>query len=183
VARPEHAPLTSSSGRLFDAVAAWLLPLDAAERGYSLYEGHAAMLLETACGDVNSRDAVEGMLPNAYRLPIDAGEPHDLDWRPLIAAMVEDFQCGISPVLLAMRFHESLADAVFRMAELHAGLPVVLGGGVFQNRVLTEMIARRFAGHTQPLALPGVIPPNDGGLAAGQLAVALARFSLTKSRE
>jgi hydrogenase maturation protein HypF len=175
-ARPEHAPITSSIGRLFDSIAAWLLPLDARARGYSLYEGQSAMLLETACGDACSPQADECDLPPNYQVQFATGEPLELDWRPLVAAMVADFQRGIAPARLAVRFHASLADAIVRISEFQRSLPVVLCGGVFQNCILTEMVARRMAGHRQ-LALPGVIPPNDGGLAAGQLAIALARLS------
>ena len=52
---------------------------------------------------------------------------------------------------------------------------MVLCGGVFQNKLLTELIAEMQSGFPQPLGLPGVIPTNDGGLAAGQLAVAAAK--------
>jgi hydrogenase maturation protein HypF len=179
--RPEPSPLTSSIGRLFDSIAAWLLPLDASARGYSLYEGQSAMLLETQCGDESSANVDERELPPGYQIQVAAGEPLELDWRPLVAAMVADFQRGFTPARLAIRFHASLANAIVRMSELHPGLPVVLGGGVFQNRILTEMIARRMSGLRQ-LALPGVIPPNDGGLASGQLAVALARLTAANSR-
>ena len=181
-ARPEHALLTSSMGRLFDAVAGWLLPTDASERGSSLFEGHAAMLLESACGDVNVCDCEEWGLPTEYQMPIVEGELLELDWRPLVAALVRDFQRGLAPARLAIQFHASLADAVCRMAKLHSDLPVVLCGGVFQNRILTEKVATRMAVFRQQVGLPGVIPPNDGGLAAGQLAIALARLSSANSR-
>ena len=172
-----YAPLTSSAGRLFDAVAACLLPLDAAARSRPAFEGYFAMLLEAACGATEQRDREEFRLPPNYRLPIVAAEPAELDWRPLVAALVTDFRRGLAPALLATRFHAALADAIVRVAEVYRSLPVVLSGGVFQNCVLTEMVARQLAGRAQSLGLPGVIPPNDGGLAAGQLGVALARLA------
>jgi hydrogenase maturation protein HypF len=55
-------------------------------------------------------------------------------------------------------------------------LPVVLAGGAFQNRLLTELVVERMAEYRQPLGLPGVIPPGDGGLAAGQLAIMTSRW-------
>jgi hydrogenase maturation protein HypF len=168
------ALVTSSAGRLFDAVAAWLLPSEAAARGWSPGEGHLAMLLEALCSDALDRDACE--LPPRYSMAFLAGEPAELDWRPLIAALVADFRRGQAPALLAMRFHQSLAQAIARVAVLHDDLPVVMSGGVFQNRLLTEMAARSVNGQNKPLGLPGVIPPGDGGLAAGQLAVAIARL-------
>jgi hydrogenase maturation protein HypF len=176
------APLTSSVGRLFDAVAAWLLPGAAAARGWSLGEGHLAMLLEALCDGAGDGNPSE--LPPHYhipitRMPVRAGQPDELDWRPLIAALLADFRSGHSPAILATRFHEALAEAIVRVAALHEGIPVVLSGGVFQNRLLTEAVSRRLAGRNQPVGLPGIIPPGDGGLAAGQLAVAIAQLQLS----
>jgi hydrogenase maturation protein HypF len=174
--RSSHVLLTSSAGRLFDAVAAWLLPLEAAVRCRAPYEGYLAMLLEACCGTEGCESGASD-LPAQYRVPIVPGEPNELDWRPVVAALVADFRRGLAASLLAARFHAALADAIVRTAELDRNLPVVLGGGVFQNRLLTEMVARRMASSPQPLGLLGAIPPNDGGLAAGQLAVAIARLS------
>ena len=75
-----------------------------------------------------------------------------------------------------MKFHRALACAVASIASAFSDWPVVLTGGCFQNRILTELIAERLKGHSQPLGLPGIIPPNDGGLAAGQLAIGQARL-------
>ena len=68
-----------------------------------------------------------------------------------------------------------MADFASTLARLRE-LPVALCGGCFQNRVLTELVAESFAGQ-RPLATPGVIPTGDGGLAAGQLAIAGARLA------
>jgi hydrogenase maturation protein HypF len=73
-----------------------------------------------------------------------------------------------------MRLHRSLARGIERVCRRWANLPVVLSGGVFQNRLLTELFVEIHDSAAQPLGLPGVIPPNDGGLAAGQLAIAAA---------
>lgn len=183
VASNGHAPLTSSAGRLFDAIAAWLVPRDATAHSHSAFEGHFAMLLEACCSEVGGPEREEADLPREYYLPIVAAEPAELDWRPLVAALVMDFCRGAAPAVLATRFHAALADAIVRVGELHGSLPVVLSGGVFQNRVLVEMVTRRMAGRAQLLGLPGVIPPNDGGLAAGQLAVALAQSSAAQNSQ
>jgi hydrogenase maturation protein HypF len=74
-----------------------------------------------------------------------------------------------------MRFHRGLVDGIVAVARRYADLPVVLCGGCFQNQVLSELVVERFEG-ARPLALPRVIPAGDGGLAAGQLAVAAARI-------
>lgn len=174
---PQRAPfalLSSSAGRLFDAVAAILLPQEVTGGGRSQYEGHAAILLEAACGNA-LEPTNECKLPAAYQIPMAAGDPAELDWRPLVAALVTDVRRGLATGLLATRFHVALAGAIVQVALRHAPLPVVLGGGVFQNRLLTELIATQMADKDIPLGLPGVIPPNDGGLAAGQLAIAISR--------
>ena len=156
------SPLTSSMGRLFDGIAA--LGLSAT---YSSYEGQPAMLLESACDEQSK---------GHYELLLHDGQPSELDWRPLVAAVVADRAAGVHPGTIAMRFHRALAAAVERICARFPRLPVVLGGGSFQNRVLVELIAADWPRVTQPLGLPGRIPPNDGGLAAGQLASALARI-------
>jgi hydrogenase maturation protein HypF len=156
------------------------LPGEAISRGWSLGEGHLAMMLEALGSDVEQHNASE--LPPQYCMPVVAGQPDELDWRPLVAALVADFRRGNSPALLATRFHQSLAQAIARVAALHDDLPVVMSGGVFQNRLLTELVSRSLAGRNQPVGLPGIVPPGDGGLAAGQLAVGVAQLRSSHSR-
>jgi hydrogenase maturation protein HypF len=155
---PRLSPTTTSAGRLFDGVAALVLGVEQCE-----FEGQAAMWLEAAC-DLSAH--------GQYDILVDGGRPQQLDWRPLVRQVLCERSAGVSPAAMAMRFHRGLADAIFRFCRIHSPLPVVLGGGVFQNRVLVERLAEQFAETRQPLGLPGLIPPNDGGLAAGQLAIA-----------
>lgn len=162
---PRFSPLTSSAGRLFDGVAALALGIS-----HCQFEGQAAMMLEAAC-DSQER--------GSYPMPVSSGQTRELDWRPLIAAVLRDRATGIEPGIVAMRFHRGLARAVASLCHAYAPLPIVLGGGVFQNRVLVELIAEELADSGQALGPPGLIPVNDGGLAAGQLAVAAARWSRT----
>lgn len=159
--RRQLAPRTTSVGRLFDAVAAIVLGTRRAE-----FEGEAAMLLEAAC------DPAE---PGSYTLPLEGGSPAELDWRPLLVELLADRAAGAAPASMAMRFHRALAEAVVGVAGAWGPYPVVLTGGVFQNRVLVELIAGCWPDRGPPLGLPGSIPPGDGGLAAGQLAIALVR--------
>jgi hydrogenase maturation protein HypF len=154
------SPLTSSAGRLFDGVAALALGIERCQ-----YEGQAAVLLEAVCDETE---------PGSYRIDVREDGLIELDWRPLVQAVLRDRNAGLSPGAIAMRFHRGLALAIVALATRYAHLPVVLGGGVFQNRILVELLDRQFASMRQPLGLPGVVPPGDGGLAAGQLAVALA---------
>ncbi|REJ92467.1 MAG: carbamoyltransferase HypF [Planctomycetota bacterium] len=163
LARQRVGPLCSSVGRLFDGVAAIILGI-----GEALFEGEPAMRLEAAC------DPGEA---GAYDLPIDdSADLFQLDWRPLIRELCKDRQRNAPAGRMAMKFHRGLTAAVESIVGKYADVPVVLGGGCFQNRVLTELTAERLGVRTQPVGLPGIIPPNDGGLAAGQLAIGLARL-------
>jgi hydrogenase maturation protein HypF len=159
------SPVTTSAGRLFDAAAYLCLGIDRVE-----YEGQAAMLLEAA--------TIEGA-DGEYRFPLVADE---LDWRPLLQDLLADRCRGERPGLMAFRFHRALASGIASVCRTRPDLPVTLSGGVFQNRVLTELVADKLADHPQPLGLPGVIPVGDGGLAAGQLAIASARLSQHQER-
>jgi hydrogenase maturation protein HypF len=155
------SPVTTSAGRLFDGAASLILGTHAAQ-----FEGQPAMLLEAA-----SDPSAAG----AYELPLRDEKTVELDWRPLVKAILADRATGLPPGAMAMKFHRAVAAAIDAVCRRFRERPVVLGGGVFQNRVLTELLCERWSGRRQPLGLPGRIPPNDGGLAAGQLAVAACR--------
>jgi hydrogenase maturation protein HypF len=159
--RPHLAPLTSSAGRLFDAAAALILDMTHAD-----FDGQAPMRLEAIADHSAS---------GRYDVLLRDGELAELDWRPMFAQLLAQRQAGVDPGTLAMRFHRGLARGIVRVCRLRPELPVVLTGGVFQNRLLTELVAELWDNESQPLGLPGIIPPNDGGLAAGQLAVAAAK--------
>ena len=127
------------------------------------------MRFEAIC-DLNER--------GEYDLPlVDCDGITRIDWRVMVRQLVGDVLRGISPGAMSMRFHRGVAASVARFVAGFREYPVVLSGGCFQNRVLTELISERLSDHPRQVCLPGVIPPNDGGLAAGQLAVALARLS------
>ena len=155
------APRTTSAGRLFDGVAALILRIEDAD-----FEGQPAMMLEAIC------DPPEG---GAYEMTVQPGSPMQLDWRPLIRQILNDRHRGVSPGVMAMRFHRGLARTVSQVCRQFSSLPVVFGGGVFQNRCLGNLLQEELDARGQPCGFPGIIPPNDGGLAAGQLAIAAAR--------
>jgi hydrogenase maturation protein HypF len=111
---------------------------------------------------------------DCYQIPLIRGRSTELDWRPLVQQLLVDRTRETAPGDMAMKFHRALAAGIGAMSDMFPHLPVVLTGGCFQNRLLTELVAERLAGG-KALALPGVIPCGDGGLAAGQLAVAVAR--------
>jgi hydrogenase maturation protein HypF len=164
-ARGVNSPRTSSLGRLFDAVAA--LALSAGEVSY---EGEAAVRLEAA---------VDPDAAGAYSLPLvaDNAGPARLDWRPLVRAAWQDVRRGAAPGVVAARFHQALADAAAVAAAEHPGLPVVLSGGCFQNATLLSRTRRALEAAGRCVYSHGLVPPGDGGLAAGQLAIALAQTS------
>jgi hydrogenase maturation protein HypF len=161
VARANAGPITSSAGRLFDGVAAVVLGVAAAR-----FEGEPAMRLEAAC---------EADAGGEYVFPASEGRSTLLDWRPLVCNVLADCAAGVEPGSIAMRFHRALADGIAAVARRFVELPVVLCGGCFQNKVLAELAVERLGG--RPVTTPGVIPTGDGGLAAGQLAVAAARLA------
>jgi hydrogenase maturation protein HypF len=156
------APVTTSAGRLFDAVAA-LCGL----RATVTYEGQAAAELEAAC-DPGER--------GTYPLPVAPG--FVLDARETIRAVARDAAGGVAAGVIAARFHRALADAIARacveIAGRHETDLVVLSGGVFQNvRLLAGASARLEAAGLRVL-VPERLPPNDGGISFGQAAVAAA---------
>ena len=155
-----NAPLTSSVGRLFDAVAA-LLGLRLTTR----FEGQAAMELEWAIRGVTT-DA-------SYPFQIEPKQGILIaDWEPLIQALLADLAGGAVLGDMAARFHNTLADMIVAIAEQVGIQTIALSGGCFQNRYLTERTVRR-------LAMAGFsphwhqrVPPNDGGIALGQVLAA-----------
>jgi hydrogenase maturation protein HypF len=161
--KPRLGIQTTSAGRLFDAIAAIVLNVDLAA-----FEGQPAMLLESAC------DLAEG---GSYPLPISDQQPQQLDWRPLVRSICDDVRSAVAPGAIAMRFHRTLAAAITSICQCYSHLPVTLCGGVFQNRILIELVVNRLGKRKQPFGLPGVIPTNDGGLSAGQLAIALSSLA------
>jgi hydrogenase maturation protein HypF len=156
-----NAPLTSSAGRLFDAVAA-LLDLQQTTR----FEGQAAMALEFAARTSDTRESY------AIELAATSAPPWVLDWEPLVEALLGDGRAGVAAAVCARKFHHALADAVVAVAQAVSLPRVVLSGGCFQNVLLTECTIQRLrAAGFQPYWHQRV-PPNDGGVALGQLVAA-----------
>ncbi|MDZ4850997.1 MAG: carbamoyltransferase HypF [Pirellulaceae bacterium] len=99
----------------------------------------------------------------------------EIDWRPMIRALYEDRKRGVHTSKIAMRFHRGLAIAITEVIELFPDFRVVLSGGVFQNRFLVELVDSYTAKLSREIGWCSKIPPNDGGLSIGQLAIAAAR--------
>lgn len=158
-----QSPITTSMGRLFDAVAAL-----SGVRVQAGFEGQAAMALEFAAGE---EEAVE-----PYPLPLRDGEPAVADWEPLVRSLLADRERGAPASLMAARFHAALARLAEAIA-LRVGLPrVVLSGGCFQNLRLLRDTQARLRARGFEVWTPRQYPPNDGGLSLGQLAVAARQY-------
>lgn len=200
--------VTSSMGRLFDAVAVLIMGATL-PHGDVAYEGQYAALLE-AHTDLRETEA--------YPLPVRAiptwGVPVDVfgnaspaldlpsakppfpafpswsetdqnlnglsmewNWEPMVRAIITDHSNHVPSPRMAMRFHRALANAVSQFVSLTNHSSLSLSGGVFQNQILVELVAQDLKDRNIKLALPGMIPVNDGGLAAGQLLVAAQRLA------
>ncbi len=155
------APWTSSMGRLFDAVAALL-----GIRQVNCYEGQAAMELEW-CAAQNP-----GELPDPYPIPLSPETCIEANLEPLVQGLLAHLAAGRSISEIAARFISSLVDLGVRYCQ-RAGLPrVVLAGGCFQNDLLTRALVKRLETCGFDVFLPEQVPINDGGISAGQVAVA-----------
>ncbi len=160
------SPETSSIGRLFDAVGALCGgPLRVT------YEGQAAVELEALA-------APEAAAGGVYPLPV--GGDHVLDARETVRAVAADLGAGTAPAVVAARFHAAVADASARAclrvaAERRTGT-AVLSGGVFQNRLLLARTGAALEEAGLRVLVSRRLPPNDGGIAFGQAAVAAARL-------
>jgi hydrogenase maturation protein HypF len=152
---------TTSVGRLFDTAAA----LTGFTRGIT-FEGQAAMWLEHLAG--RCTETVEG-----YPFPI-AGE--EIDYRPLLRAVIDDRLRGRDPAVIARRFHLGIAQgvcgAVLQIAGMQRAGTVVLSGGVFQNRMLLSDLKGLLDIFGLRVWTNTSVPPNDGGVSLGQAALA-----------
>ncbi len=170
-----NSPLTSSVGRLFDAVAALV-----GVRNRVSYEGQAALELEML---IDSHGDGEPGYPFGL---VATDAVLQIDPLPMIRQLVEDMQSGVAPARISARFHNGLAQLIVDVCrQLSTGserLPVALSGGVFQNRYLTERCAKLLRAAGYDVLLHRQVPPNDGGLALGQAAVA-ARQGVTLGEE
>jgi hydrogenase maturation protein HypF len=159
-------PLTSSLGRLFDAVAAILF--FGVRRQY---EGQAAMLLE-------------GRISAAPELPYPMNiEKNDDGWvlspLPMFRALVSDVQNGVSEAVISRRFHEAVVSGFIRVCEFlresHSIETAALSGGCFQNTFLLSAFEGRLFEKGFHVLSHHQVPANDGGVALGQAVVANAQ--------
>lgn len=166
-----HSPLTSSLGRLFDAAAAIVGVRDRVS-----YEGQAAMELEWLA----EAEPADEVYPIEIEDQATPNMPMVIDTRPIVRGMVNDLMSGTAPARIAGRFHSTIATLVAEVCARirnSTGIDVVaLSGGVFMNGLLTEQVTSRLMGNGFRVYRHRLVPPNDGGLCLGQLAVAAAKI-------
>ncbi len=192
--RSVNAPLTTSCGRLFDAVAAL-----AGVRHRITYEGQAAIELEmmasgpavgTAAGPYEwTLDGDAGAATMGPRLgaagwvaarasagAIPGPPPAVVRLAPVVSGVLGDLYAGAAPGVVGARLHSTIADVVLDLCRRvrTGGAPaiVVLAGGVFQNRLLASMCERALEDDGFEVLAAGLVPVNDGGVSLGQAAVA-----------
>ena len=178
-----NTPMTSSAGRLFDAVSALLGICQE-----PTYEGEPAILLDAArtrAREDSSADPKDYLERYAITFAKNSATPsstaHDtsvvlLDARETIRALLDDFAAGIPVETISLRFHDAMVEAVVHSAELVRALYgitlVVLSGGCFMNRHLVEQSVKRLGEAGFTVALNADLPPNDGCISYGQAVVA-----------
>lgn len=153
-----NTPRTSSVCRLLDAVAS-LTGL----RQIAAFPAQASHDLEAAARNV-SHDS-------AYKFHIESreGQPSLVDWEPTIRELVRDVNRKVSPGKVSAKFHNTLAEIVVQVAKRVGERTVVLTGDTFENRLLTERTVERLESENFEVFLNQVVPPNDGGIALGQI--------------
>lgn len=155
-----NTPKTTSAGRLFDAVASLLdLCHD------NSFEGEAAMMLQYSAESAPSN--VEPLCMSA-----STGQPSRLDWRPAVREIIKRVRSGEPTAAIARAFHFGLAQGIAQLVIQSTTRPyprVILTGGCFQNKLLAELCASRLRYHGIEPLLHKEVPPNDGGIALGQL--------------
>lgn len=172
LARGLNSPLSSSCGRLFDAVAA---ALDCSRANIS-YEGQAAIELEALAAA-----APDSVQPYPCAIAKNAADCWEIDPAPLWYALLHDLQNGTQRATIAVRFHQGLIRVIVELAQrLCAEYPdiqaVALSGGVFQNTLLFNGISQQLTDAGVRVLTHQHVPTNDGGIALGQAVIGAAQM-------
>ncbi len=154
-----NSPQTSSVGRVFDAVSSLLNICQ-----ISNYEGQAAMQLEFSADKLENGDYLFNLLEKEIII---------IDWQPMIENILSDAYKNISSSIIAARFHNTLAKIILQTAKKFNLKKIILSGGCFQNTLLTEKTIKLLEENNFEVYWHQRIPPNDGGISAGQIAAYL----------
>ena len=175
LARGINSPYTTSAGRLFDTIASL-----AGVRQLVGYEGQAAVELEWISSCVNP-DATYPFVIVEHVDPATAETTLVLDMRPMIVQVSEEARRGAAAALIGRRFHSTIVELIAQVCDRlrsAAGLDaVVLSGGVFMNALLTAEVLESLNARGFRVYRHERVPPNDGGICLGQLAVAATRLT------
>jgi len=163
-----NSPLTSSIGRLFDAVSSILGIRDSIN-----YQGQAAIELEMIAKENGGEFYKFDISKNIYTYIIDP--------KNVIESIVEDIKNGTPKQSISSKFHIGLAEMIVKVSNLLREETevdkVCLSGGVFQNIVLRNETTKRLRKENFKVYNHKKLPPNDGGISAGQVAIAIKRFN------
>jgi hydrogenase maturation protein HypF len=169
-----NSPMTSSMGRLFDGVAAL-----AGLRQKCSFEGQAAMALEYTALRANTDECYPIEITPITNANYTDGSM--IEWKSILAALLDE----TDPALMSAKFHNTLATIIVTVAQRAGIAQVALSGGCFQNRALLERTITRLRAAGFSPYWQQRIPPNDGGIALGQIAAALreGHYVFSSSRQ
>jgi hydrogenase maturation protein HypF len=159
-----NSPITSSVGRLFDAVASI-----AGVRQITKFEGQGAMELEFALDGFHTDETYPARLGED-----DQQSAIIVDWEPITLGVLNDVRRNVPAGMVSAKFHNTMAESIVAVARRVGEERVALSGGCFQNKYLTERAVRRLRDEGFSPYWHQRVPPNDGGIALGQI-VAAAR--------
>jgi hydrogenase maturation protein HypF len=164
----KSAPWTTSAGRLFDGVAALSGLCDRVS-----FEGQAAMSLEFALSKIETgKNRGRGYALKVEKNWDGPSSPRVLDWEPMIRELLADRKMGVKAEIISLKFHRALAGGIVKIARELGEKKVVLSGGCFQNKHLAEETIALLRVKGYKVFWHQSVPPNDGGIALGQLMAA-----------
>jgi hydrogenase maturation protein HypF len=163
-----QSPWTSSAGRLFDAVASL-----AGLRQMIKFEGQAAMEMEFAIGHEETKESYQfAVTHEPCTADVGAQSRMIIDWEPMIRAILQDVRDAIPLARISIKFHNTLVEIIVEVARRVAEQRVILTGGCFQNKYLLEHAVQRLEEEGFRPYWHQRVPPNDGGIALGQIVAA-----------
>jgi hydrogenase maturation protein HypF len=152
-----NMPVTTSAGRLFDAVASLI-----GSRQIVSYEGQAAIELEFLTQGVENEECYPFEIDDTPNVKI-------VDWRSIFEGILADMKDHISQSIISTKFHNTLVEIIAAAAMKIKQNRVVLSGGCFQNKYLIEHTVKRLREEGFRPYWHQRVPPNDGGIALGQI--------------
>lgn len=157
--RKINCPVTSSVGRLFDAVSSLVGISDITK-----FEGQSAMKLEFT---------VDPKIGDSYSFEIIDGELLIIDWQIMIEHILREISNKTDPSVISSKFHNTLTHIILRVAQLLGENKIILSGGCFQNVFLLQKSVELLEQKGYKVYWHQRIPPNDGGISLGQIAIAI----------